>query len=244
MRVAVIADIHGNLTALDAILADLAGAGVDRVVCLGDVAAIGPQPHEVIGRLRDLGCPVVLGNTDAAFVRPVRAMRPVSIDEEGRRYAEIEEWGATQITLEDRAYLRTFQPTLNLRLGDEETLLCFHGSPRRNTDSIVTATPDIVLDQMLAGYSATVLAGGHTHAPFIRRYRQALFLNPGSVGLPHEATENGIWHPPWAEYGIVERRTGCLGIELRRVHINADLIVRAIQRSGMPHADWLASSWR
>jgi putative phosphoesterase len=241
MRVAVIADIHGNLTALDAVLADLADAGVDRVVCLGDVAAIGPQPHEVIGRLRDLGCPVVLGNTDAVSIRSVR-LSP--LDEEGCRYLEIEEWGAAQLTLEDRVYLRTFQPTLTLPLGDDATLLCFHGSPRRNMDSIVAATPDTVLDRMLAGYRATVLAGGHTHAPFIRRYRQALFLNPGSVGLPYEETEYGIRHPPWAEYGIVEQRAGCLGVELRRVPINADLIVRAIQRSGMPHAEWLASGWR
>jgi len=57
VRIAVIADIHGNLTALEAVLADLAGVGVDRVVCLGDVAAIGPQPHEVAVRLRELGRP-------------------------------------------------------------------------------------------------------------------------------------------------------------------------------------------
>lgn len=104
MHIAVIADIHGNLTALDAVLADLAGAGADRVVCLGDVAAIGPQPHEVAVRLRELGCPVVLGNTDTMTVRPVR-LSPS--DEEGRRFFEIEEWGAAQLTPEDLTYLRT-----------------------------------------------------------------------------------------------------------------------------------------
>jgi putative phosphoesterase len=241
MRVAVIADIHGNLNALGAVLADVAGAGIDRVVCLGDVAAIGPQPHEVTVRLREFGCPVVLGNTDAMAVRPVR-LSPG--DEEGRRYLEIEEWGAAQLTLEDLTYLRTFQPTLTLPLGDDATLLCFHGSPHSNTDSIVATTPDTALARMVGGYSATVLAGGHTHAPFIRRYRQALFLNPGSVGLPYEATEEGIRHPPWAEYGIVEWRAGRLSTELRRVPINADLVVQAVLRSSMPHAEWLANGWR
>jgi hypothetical protein len=194
MRVAVIADIHGNLAALDAV-----------------------------------------------SVRPLR-LSPV--DEEGRRYFEIEEWGVAQLTPEDLIYLRTFQSTLTLPLGDGATLRCFHGSPHSNTDSIVATTPDPAFARMLDGYNATVLAGGHTHAPFSRRYKQALFLNPGSVGLPYEATEDGIRHPPWAEYGIVERHAGCLSIELRRVPINVDLIVRAVLRSGMPHAEWLASSWR
>jgi len=63
MRIAIIADIHGNLTALEAVLADLEDTGADRVVCLGDVAATGPQPHETVARLRALGCPVVMGNT-------------------------------------------------------------------------------------------------------------------------------------------------------------------------------------
>ena len=142
MRVAVIADIHGNLAALDAVLADVAGTRVDRVVCLGDVAALGPQLHEVAVRLHDLGCPAVLGNCDIAAVRPVR-LSP--LDEEGRRWFEIEERGAARLTPEDLTYLRTFQPTLTLPLGDDATLLCFHGSPHSNTDSIVATTPDTAL---------------------------------------------------------------------------------------------------
>ncbi len=147
----------------------------------------------------------------------------------------------SQVNNGEVCYLRTFQPTLTLPLGDDATLLCFHGSPRSNTDSIVATTPDTALAGMLGGYSATVLAGGHTHAPFIRRYRQALFLNPGSVGLPYEETGEGIRHPSWAEYGIVAWRAGGLSIDLRRVPIDADQVVRAVAQSGMPHADWWAN---
>jgi hypothetical protein len=109
---------------------------------------------------------------------------------------------------------------------------------------IVVATPDAALAPMLHGYSATVLAGGHTHAPFVRRYKGAVFLNPGSVGFAHEVTDVGIQHPPWAEYAIVAWRAGRLTIELRRVPVDAELVVRALLRSDMPHADWLASRWR
>jgi predicted phosphodiesterase len=67
MRVAVIADIHGNLTALEAVLADLAATQVDEIVCLGDVAATGPQPYETVAQLRALACPVVMGNAPSLF---------------------------------------------------------------------------------------------------------------------------------------------------------------------------------
>jgi hypothetical protein len=182
-----------------------------------------------------------LGNTDAASIRPVRLSL---MDEEGRRFAEIDEWCTAQLTPDDLAYMRGFQPTLTVPLGGDATLLCFHGSPRGNTDSIVATTPDTVLMRMLGDYSATILAGGHTHAPFIRRYRQALLFNPGSVGLPYEVSEERIQHPPWAEYGIVEWRASGLGIELRRMPIDVESVVHAALQSGMPHAEWWASAWR
>ncbi|HEX5442031.1 MAG TPA: metallophosphoesterase family protein, partial [Ktedonobacterales bacterium] len=69
-KIAIIADIHGNLPALEAVLAAVAAEGVERIVCLGDVATLGPQPREVIARLRTLGCPVVMGNTDAILLAP------------------------------------------------------------------------------------------------------------------------------------------------------------------------------
>lgn len=241
MRVAVIADIHGNLTALEAVLADLAATQVDEIVCLGDVAATGPQPHETVAQLRALACPVVMGNTDAAAFRPMQLW---PTDEEARRFMEIDYWCSTQLSPDDLAYLRTFQPTIGVSMGPGATLLCFHGSPRDNTEGIVATTPDSALARVLAGCDATALAGGHTHAQFTRPYKQAVLLNPGSVGLPYIETEEGARNPPWAEYGIVGWHAGSLRVELRRVAIDAGEVVRAALESGMPHADWWAGSWR
>ncbi|MBI3286567.1 MAG: metallophosphoesterase family protein [Chloroflexi bacterium] len=70
MRVAIFSDIHGNLVALEAILAEIERERVDQMICLGDVAATGPQPAETLHRLRELNCPVVMGNTDARFLNP------------------------------------------------------------------------------------------------------------------------------------------------------------------------------
>ncbi len=241
MRIAVIADIHGNLTSLEAVLADLEAAGVDQVVCLGDVAETGPQPHEVVERLRAIGCPVVMGNADADVLRPIH---PVPADEDGRRFAEIDAWCASQLTAEDLAFVRTFTHTVTLPLGDDASLLCFHGSPRSNTEIIVATTSEDTLGSLLAGNDAAVYAGGHTHAQFIRRYKGAMLLNPGSVGLPYVSTDEGIYQPPWAEYAIVDRQVGSLDIALRRVPIDTELVRRAALESDMPHADWWASGWR
>lgn len=244
MRVALIADLHGNLTALEAVIADLADANVDEVVCLGDVAATGPQPRETVARLRALGCPVVMGNTDAAALRPMRPVRLSPADEESRRFAEIDEWCAAQLTPDDLAYLRTFRPTLTVPLGSDAVLLCFHGSPHSNTEAIVTTTPDAALAPMFAGIDAAVLAGGHTHAQFVRTYGPAILLNPGSVGLPYVAAREGTYNPPWAEYGIVAWHAGCANVELRRVPIDTEMIVRPAMRGGMPHAQWWSDGWR
>src|SRR3954451_10625351 len=70
MRVALVSDLHGNELALDAVLADARGAGYDQLVCLGDVATLGPRPDAVLWRLRDLGCPCVLGNHDEFMLDP------------------------------------------------------------------------------------------------------------------------------------------------------------------------------
>lgn len=67
-KIALLADIHGNLPALEAVLAEITAEGIERTVCLGDVASLGPQPNEVIARLRALGCPTVMGNTNAVLL--------------------------------------------------------------------------------------------------------------------------------------------------------------------------------
>lgn len=77
MRVAIIADLHGNRIALDVVLADIERESVDGIVCLGDVAATGPQPQETVERLRELDCPVVMGNADTELLRPRCGPSPV-----------------------------------------------------------------------------------------------------------------------------------------------------------------------
>src|SRR5689334_6906431 len=164
-KIAVLADIHGNLPALEAVLAKIDAEGIGRVVCLGDVATLGPQPREVIARLRALGCPVVMGNTDAILLALQRDESTIGDDSSNEAF---DQWCANQLTDDDLAYLRTFQPTISLLLGDDVTLLCYHGSPRSYDDRITAETPDAALHEMLGEIPAQIYIGGHTHQQMLR----------------------------------------------------------------------------
>jgi predicted phosphodiesterase len=241
MRIALLADIHGNLTALDAVLAELASALVDQVLCLGDVAIFGPQPRATLARLRGLGCPMVMGNTDAWALAP--QPHPFR-NADTPKFNAIELWGAAQLTDADRQCIRTFQPTVTVDLGVHGQLMGYHGSPRSYYDAIVAATPDAELAHWFGARPALLMAGGHTHAPFVRRFGDSLVMNPGSVGLPYENRPDGrTRNPPWAEYAIVTTDGG-LSVELRRTPVDVGQIAQAARQSEMPFAEWWLDQWR
>ena len=243
MRIAIISDIHGNLVALEAVLAAIQRERVDQIVCLGDVAANGPQPHQVIARLRELGCSVVKGNTDEWFLVP-QTFDPNS--EKERHLMEMLHWGEQQLAPADVEFLRTFPPRVEISLENGATLLCFHGSPQSNTEIILATTPDEQLALVLGNYHATVMAGGHTHAQMLRRYRTFAMINPGSVCMPMErgAAGESDRRPPRAEYAIVASHGDNLAIEFRRVPVHLDELRRDVRESGMPQAEAWLKDWR
>ncbi len=238
MRIGVISDIHGNLFALDAVLAELERDGIDRLVCLGDVA-VGPQPAEALQRVRELGCPVVMGNWDAAFLSGM----PEPKDKVAEMLVEIGDWWAAFLSPADREFMESFAPTLPLHLGSR-AVLCFHGSPKSYDDWIFATTPDEQLRPMLDEVEHPVLLGGHTHLQMIRRYEEQVIVNPGSVGLPfREWWPRPVRISPWAEYGVVGGEDGQLSMELRRTPFDVEAFLAMSLESGMPYADWWANCW-
>lgn len=240
MRVALFADIHGNVAALERVLEDIDANKPDHMVCLGDVALTGPQPGQVVERLRTLDCRFVMGNADSWALDPHPWKTP---NEDSRILLDIELWGAQQLSSDDRDFLRAFQPTVELSLGGGGRLHCYHGSPRSNTELIEPTTADDELDSIFAGIDAVVMAGGHIHRQMLRRYRDGFIVNPGSVGLPITVTRDGMRNPPWAEYALLHIDGDVLGVEFRRVPFDARLVVQAALSSGMPHADRWARDW-
>lgn len=242
MRIGLISDIHGNLAALDATLEALQSETIDMFVCLGDVAATGPEPCAVLDRLRGLACPTVMGNADAELLAEPRNLD--DLDDDSRKIAEISDWAAAQFDDDDRELLCAFQPTLTIDLGGAGLLLCCHGSPRSYDDIIRASTPDEELDFLLASADAQVIAGGHTHTRMLRHWRGREVINPGSVGLAYDHRPDGVVRvPPWAEFAILTAGTNAVSIDFRRVSYDVASTVRAMTERGMPHAAWWAADW-
>lgn len=245
MDIALISDIHGNTVALDAVVADMGTP--DVVVCLGDIAAGGPDPGGAIDRIEELGAIAVQGNTDAGMVdMPEWWKRPslIGLPEAAIPGMEICVWGAEQLGPDQVQYLATLPPTAEVSMGAAGDLLAFHGSPRSYDDFMAAWTPGDEVETMLMGSHHTVLAGGHTHVPLVRMHGAQTILNPGSVGMPFAeyGFSGGVAVADHAAYAVVSVEGGRFNVELRRVAVDAAALVESVRRSDMPHADtWLAA---
>ncbi len=239
VRVGLFGDIHGNLVSLEAVLASLQQDSPDTLVCLGDIATTGPRPHEVVQRIRDLSCPVILGNWDAWMVEVREGRRPL----EGAR--EIDRWSAAQMTDGDLDFLRSFVPSLEVELDGPDSLFCFHGSPRDFNERIYATTPDDELARAMDGHRARVMAGGHTHVSMLRRFRDDYLLNPGSLS----ECWNDVARPgrrmvsPWAEYALVDSSRGSVRICLQRVPVDVDAVIASAFESDMAGAEAWTATW-
>lgn len=213
MRFGIISDIHANLVALDAVLADM--GPVDQYWCLGDVVGYGPEPNECIQRLLDLDHAVIIGNHDAAAVGqiPVR-----TFNGEARRAIQ---WTASVLTRESLAYLETLPERL-----EHDDVLLVHGSNRDPVWEYVTTKEQA--SELLAFTEQPYTLCGHTHIPSVfvrdaagtvlagrpddstelRLGSEHMIVNPGSVGQPRDGD-------PRAAYGVID--TGRLSVEFHRV---------------------------
>lgn len=237
MRVAVFADIHGNLPALEAVVEDLRAASPDALVCLGDVALSGPSPRETVELLSALGCPVVRGNADRQALEPP-PFRNRGFPHERELY-EIDLWGAAQLDGAARAAVEGYVSVLEL-----PGLLCFHGSPERDDEVLEAATSGERLEELRATSGTLALwAGGHTHQPLLRTLDGWQLLNPGSVGLPFETRGGRMVNVARAEYALLDGGPGGWQVQFRRLPYEVKTVQDAIRTSVMPHADWLAGEW-
>ncbi len=249
MRIAVISDIHGNLTALRAAISDIDERRVDKTVCLGDVAATGPEPAEVVQFLRNLTCQYVMGNADETLAKGsprkfAAKMKRVLPEEDRKNLEALDLWTRKQLTRADTHFMSMFKPTIGINLRYETKLLCFHGSPISNNDMILSRTPDEKLANMLKSKDR-IYAGGHTHIQMLRSFSNSIIMNPGSVGLAFRREPSGRrhYHCTVAEYALVNLSRGRLSIEFVSVPYSLSELSSAVRKSGMPNPDWWLSDW-
>lgn len=243
MKTVVISDIHGNLVALDAVQRALDEESYDSLVFLGDAAATGPEPHNVIARLKARRPSVcIMGNTDEWLLNPVPRQNPPG---DVKVVEDIDFWCARQLTDSDRDFLRTFRSTARIGIGGDATLLAYHGSPKSNREGISPLGTTEELEAALLGERATVMAGGHLHVQMLRRYQDSILLNPGSVGLPvqRDYKSGRVSIPPWCELAVISYEGGKLEVSLRRVPVDPDDVARSIAGSNMPHKEEFQQTW-
>ena len=237
MRIAFISDIHGNLTALRAVLADIKKHGTDEIICLGDTISLGPQPLETLNTLKELNCIYIMGNHDEAILDPEKAPE-----------FEITEhlvpdlyWCRDQLTPDSFEFLKSFQSTHKIEFPNGVQLLAFHGSPISTTDIIQATTSPELLDKYFAEQSSTVFIGGHSHIQMHRRYGKKLILNSGSVGNAFEFAFSPGNPPrllPWAEYAVIDQSGNSFDVDLRRVYFDTEALLKVVKESSLPGADW------
>jgi putative phosphoesterase len=221
VTVAALYDIHGNLPALEAVLAEVEAAAPDLIVVGGDVIA-GPLPGETLDRLAALGERVrwVMGNADREVVDAYdRGARPEEVEDP---IARLDAWCAQRITRAQRDLVASFEPVVRV----DSTLFC-HGSPRSDTEIITALSPEARLAPMLTDVAEEIVVCGHTHHQFDRRVLGKRLLNAGSVGMPYEDEAAAYWLLLGPEP------------ELRRTDYDIAAAAERLRASGLPDIDEL-----
>jgi predicted phosphodiesterase len=186
----VLADIHGNLPALESVLADLAPLQVDQIVVAGDLIHWGPFSSAVVQRVISSGWPVIRGNHEYYLLDYGTPHAPAAWSDTNQWRALI--WLQTQVTAEQRRHIAVWPDTIRLYVPDAPPLRLLHGSPRSNRDGVFASDSDASIAERFAGVEETTIITAHTHLPLERWVDRWHLINPGSVGAPflgyHEAS--------------------------------------------------------
>jgi putative phosphoesterase len=234
MRIAIVSDIHGNLTALEAVIRDLEAVSPDLVLHGGDLATHGHRPAEVIDRVRERGWRGIIGNTDELLWAPEKRaeveakMPPQAAPNLKALYEQLGPATRKLVGDERIAYLRS-QP-LEIREGD---LYLTHAAPGDLWVSPRADASDADLEKVYGPAQSRVAVYCHIHTPFVRPLARLTVANTGSVGLPFDGD-------PRASYLVIEDEF----FTVRRVDYDVEAEVKDLLASDYPLKEWLATNRR
>jgi predicted phosphodiesterase len=222
-------DIHGNLPALQAVLADIENHDNTPLYCLGDLVGYGTFPNEVIAIIRERNIPTLMGNYDQGVGN--------SSDDCGCAYTSKEAealgkrsiaWSNQNTSEENKLFLRQLATQFPLQFDGLRVRLV-HGSPRKINEYLYEDRPDATIERLLDMAEADVLVCGHTHIPYHRILPSGRHVvNAGSVGKPKDGN-------PQACYVVLESTGNSLNVTFKRVSYDIERVAQAIEASDMPH---------
>ena len=220
-RVAVIADIHANLFALDAVLDDIDELGVDEIVVNGDLVGRGPQGSAVVERVMERGLRSSRGNHEDYTL----SMRRAQVE---REWLEAPQWAcarwmAAELAAEHAAFLDSLPFTITSRV--EPQLRLFHGSPQSYNEGIGPWSDAATIENHWRSIDETVLVVAHTHRAMRWSVANGLVVNVGSVGMPF----NGDWR---AQYAVFEGSGDEFEVSIRRVEYDREALLHYYRTSG------------
>jgi len=195
LRIAVLGDIHGNIAALDAALADAKKHKPDHFVITGDLTFNGPRPGDVLDRVRALeksGALVVAGNTDIAVADSDYAAAWPWLDDVPATHSAAADWARDQLSDEQLDYLRKLPYERRLWADDTLVLAC-HGSPGSISAGLPTDLDPTVTVERVTKTDARVICCGHTHVADVRELGRKLIVNPGSCGYAFDGDAGACW---------------------------------------------------
>jgi len=226
MRIAVFSDVHANLPALHAVLADIDAQQIDRVYCLGDLVGYGAYPNEVIELIRERAIPTIMGNYDEGVGFEKDDCGCAYRDAEMRRLGDISlAWTKEHVAPENKAFLRSLLPQIRLEVNGKRVLMV-HGSPRKINEYLYEDRGQASLERTAKGADADVLVFGHTHLPYVKEVAGVLFVNTGSAGKPKDRDVR-------AAYAVIDFGQE-VAVAIRRVAYDVPTAAAAVRASGLP----------
>jgi predicted phosphodiesterase len=222
MRIAALYDIHGNLPALEAVLAEALFVGVDELVIGGDIFP-GPMAREVLHRLRAMDLPVhyIRGNGDRNVVEIARGREAVGLPP---ALIPLTEWHVAQLATNDIDAIGRWAPTISRPIDGFGDVLFCHATPRDDNEMFNGSTPADRIGPAFAGIAERLVICGHTHRQFDRMIGDVRVANAGSVGMPFGAKD-----AEWLLLGEV--------VELRRTPYDLVSAAARIRATGYPRAE-------
>jgi putative phosphoesterase len=218
MRIVLFSDIHGNVVALEAVLAEIRReAAPDALFVAGDLVLLGPRPADALALLRSIeGARFVKGNTDQYLIDDAD-------DEQEVAFAR------QLLSNDDIAFVRDLPFEQRLEVAPDHELLVVHANPRDLEGQIRPDSSDEMLRPMLLGVTSEIVAFGHYHVPFVRRLDDWTLVDVASVGLPRDGDQRAV-------YAVLDWEHGAWRVEHKRVAFDIQAVARDFAAVGFPGA--------